>query len=65
MGLISVSINGGFLWMTNFGRLGLIVEDKREGIRIRWEEKWVDKSAKNEAQKNEGEDVEFDVHVWL
>ena len=58
MSLISVSINGGFLWMTNFGRLGLIVEDKREGIRIRWEEKWVDKSA-----KNEGEDVEFDVHV--
>lgn len=63
MGLISMAINGGFLGMTNFGRLGLIVEDKRECIRIGGKNKWIDESAKNESQKNEGEDVEFDVHV--
>ena len=62
MGLIPVAVDGGLFRMTNFGGLGLIVENKGESVRIRWEEDRDDEKNDNQSQKNERKDIQFNIH---
>jgi hypothetical protein len=62
VGLVSVAIEGRFIWMSDFGWLGLIVEDKRERVWVRRKEDGDDEENGDEPDEDKRENVQFNVH---